>query len=277
MKIYPCSSLNINFKANYSKEKKDSIYHFAYDCSGEKIRSAIRAHMYPQLLFSPDPYDEITDTASTIEDVFIPNMEYIGAGSYKGASLFRYPAYLDLLKNSGISTVVDLAGSDGLKNICMQKNINYYRYYVPLDYWAKPIFTEDEQLFNKKRYELYEKSLTNEEFISQMQNYKTEINLERKAFVDEFIDFTDIMNRGALYIGCDLGEYRTPNILALNAYFNPKWQGLKAEPTTEFVKERIKNMYNNLTNQDKSRLGFTEAFDKNLAKKLKDGIVSPVF
>ena len=275
MKISALNSFNINFRANFSQEENDSVHHMADDYGGQKIRGAIRAHIYPQFLFMNDPYDEyMPECAASIDDVFIPNIENIGAGSYKGASLFRNPEYLDLLKKSNIKTIVDLAGFNKLRDACEQKNINYYRYYIPLDYWSKPIFITNEELFGKKENELYKQALNKQEFLAQMQDYKQKTESERKAFMDEFIDFTNVMNEGSLYIGCDLGEFRTPNVLALNTYFNPKWQGDKIEPTTEFIRECIKNMYNNLSAEDKNRLGFTEEFDENLRTKLnikKDG------
>ena len=269
MKISSLNFANINFKANYNHDENDSIYQVADDLSGQKVRSAIRAHIYPQFLFMDDPYDEyVPECATSIDDVFIPNIENIGVGSYKGASLFRNPEYLDLLLRSNIKTVVDLAGFDSLKDACNQKNINYYRYYIPLDFWSKSIFTTDAELMYKKEDELYKKALNKQEFLSQMQDYKQKTDSERKAFIDEFVDFTNVMNEGSLYIGCDLGEFRTPNVLALNTYFNPKWQGDKIEPTTEFIRECIKNMYNNLSAEDKNRLGFTKEFEEHLRKKL---------
>lgn len=274
MKITPLQTFNMNFTSGQYHSNNNVKIHIADDISGAKTRSAIRTHIYPQLLYEEDSYDEIPDYAVSIEDVYIPNMENIGAGSYKGASLFRNPEYINLLKQSNITMVVDLAGFDKLKNACREHDMEYYRYYVPLNYWTNPIFIENQTLFDKYEKELYNQSLTKNEFLCKMKDYKEKIRAERNDFMDEFIKFTHKMNQGSLYIGCDLGEFRTPNVLALNAYFNPNWTGHKSEPTTPFIKECMQNMYRNLTENDKQRLGFTKEYDEHLKEKLgikKDG------
>lgn len=83
-----------------------------------------------------------------------------------------------------------------------------------------------------------------------------------------FIDLIDVINKDSFYIGCEFGEYRTPNILALNTFFNPHWKGKKVYPTSEFVYTKLKNMYNNLTPEDKVKLGFNKGFEENLKVEL---------
>lgn len=262
MKIASLNPYNLTFKSNNC----DDYLSMGDDLYGAKLRSVLRNHIYPQLLFEEE--NTMPDYAHSIEDVYIPNMENIGSGSYRGASLFRNSKCLDLLVNSDISTVIDLAGFDKLKHACEDKNLKYYRYYVPLDYWMNPIFADDKDLLDKKESELYTKSLNKKEFLSRLENYKFDVTSKRKLFIDEFADFVDVVNSGPFYIGCDLGEFRTPNVLALNSYFNPKWNGDKMEPTTEFVRECIKNMYKNLTDEDKKRLGIDSDYDKKLREKL---------
>lgn len=243
--------------------------HFADDTACAIVRAKIRDHIYSRIIpnYGLDN-DSTYFGAETLDDVFIPNLRKIGHDVYRGASLAKKIKYLDLLKKSGVDTVIDLEGFSNLKEACKEKNINYYNYKVGNDYWTNPIFEDENFLINNKRKQLYNKSLTYVEFEDELNRYKTQIQTERKEFMEKFIDFINVMKQGHLYIGCEFGEYRTPNILALNTYFNPNRTYADTYPTNQFFLQAIKNMYKNLTANDKLRLGFTEEYDKNLREKL---------
>ncbi len=269
MKILP---LKFSFSfTSYATNKYtccDDDWGTADDIDSAKLRDALRERMYSQFL-TYDNYDKkVPDYAKTLDDVYILNLQNIGANSYKGATLANNIDYLDLLKHSNVSTVIDLAAFNNLRAECKQRNIGYYRYTVTPDFWANPIFADNQSLLCEKICELQEKALTKEEFSSELDKFKTKIMKERADFMKNFEELLSVMSQGNFYISCELGENRTPNILALNTYFNPNWHGDKIQPTRGFVKNCIKNMYNNLTVEDKAKLGFTEEFEDELRENL---------
>lgn len=269
---------SLNFpKVNFTSQnefydicmEEEEVNSVADDWSGAKIRDAIRNHLYPQFIFDDNSSRKVSSSVMSIDDVFVPNLQNIGEGSYRGASLSRNTQYLDLLAKSGVKTVVDLVGFKKLQEACIEKGLNYYKYEVPYDYWLNPIFADDRELLTKRTLELSREGLTKPEFDAQIEYYKNRIKLDRAEFMDKFIGLIDTLKGGSFYIGCDLGESRTPNLLAMNSYFNPEWHGDKILPTNEFVYGLMKNMYKNMTDVDKQRLGFTEDYDKMLKKEFK--------
>ncbi len=274
MKILALNSFktnSLNFKSNeynnkYSFSDYDDDWYAADDIEGAKLRDAIRASMYGQLLISDR---KLPDYAETLDDVYILNLQNIGSNSYKGATLANNVEYLDLLDNSNIYTVIDLAGFDNLQTECKKRNINYFSYPIKPDFWSNPIFIDDNVLLDKKICELQKKSLTQEKIAPEIDRFKAEVKAARADFLKDFETLLNVISKGNFYISCELGEDRTPNILALSTYFNPGWKGDKIEPTRNSVRNCIKNMYNNLTEDDKLKLGFTEEFENELKEKLQ--------
>ena len=252
----------------------NQVHNFTQDddecCSHDaKIRDAIRAHMYTQFL--PAYGQEVGRSnryAETLDDVFIPNLQKIGQNSYRGSTLAKNLQYLELLRKSNVHTVIDLVGYFGLESACKSNGVDYLRYPVSADYWANPIFMTDSELSENKEKELSKLGLSQDEFNKAMKKHEFSVIYERSVFMKNFIDLIDVINKDSFYIGCEFGEYRTPNILALNTFFNPHWKGKKVYPTSEFVYTKLKNMYNNLTPEDKVKLGFNKGFEENLKVEL---------
>ena len=252
----------------------NQVHNFTQDddecCSHDaKIRDAIRAHMYAQFL--PAYGQEVGRSnryAETLDDVFIPNLQKIGQNSYRGSTLAKNLQYLELLRKSNVHTVIDLVGYFGLESACKSNGVDYLRYPVSADYWANPIFMTDSELRENKEKELSKLGLSQDEFNKAMKKHEFSVIYERSVFMKNFIDLIDVINKDSFYIGCEFGEYRTPNILALNTFFNPHWKGKKVYPTSEFVYTKLKNMYNNLTPEDKVKLGFNKGFEENLKVEL---------
>lgn len=277
MRILPILDRLIFFT---SQRKLDDLYvdnhvhNFTQDddecCSHDaKIRDAIRAHMYSQFL--PAYGSEVGRSnkyAETLDDVYIPNLQKIGQNSYRGSTLAKNLQYLELLRKSNMNTVIDLVGYYDLENACKLKGIDYLRYPVSADFWANPIFRTDYDLKEEKFRELSKLGLSQQEFDSAMSKHDISVEYERHIFMKKFFKLIDVINKDGFYISCEYGEYRTPNILSLNTFFNPRWTGRKIYPTSEFVYEKFRNMSHNLTLDDKIRLGFNNGFEENLKIEL---------
>lgn len=272
MKVAILNLRKINFtsrdKCHKDFSEQEDLGDFADNWEGSKIREAIRNHMYPQFILDDNSSKKLPSYITSIEDVFVPNLQSLGQGSYRGASMSRNTQYLELLAKNGVNTIIDLVGFRKLQEACEEKNLKYYKYEVPFDYWSNPIFISNTELIANKKIELAKYNLTKTEFDEQLDYYKKKVKRKRAEFMEKFVGLTNIINKGHFYIGCELGEYRTPNILALNSYFNPNWQGQKMLPTDDFIYILMKNMYKNMTEFDKQKLGFTDKFEQNLRKKL---------
>lgn len=242
----------INFTSVNLEDFNDELKHFGDDyLGGQAIREALRSRMLTNII--PDYKSNVYDTA-TIDDVYISNLVNIGNDSYKGATISKNLEYLDVLKNSGINTVIDLQGYDKLEKACQEKNLDYFVYKVEDDYWQNPIFHSDDELIKKKTKELSELSLTKADFDKFLEQYKEKIQNERQEFLQGFAKLIKKMNEGHFYISCEFGEYRTPNILALNTMFNPNWSGKKTVLNNNYLSDFFNNMYKNLTEKDKIML-----------------------
>lgn len=210
--------------------------------------------------------------ATSIEDANIPNLQKLNSNCYRGASLLKHLECFQLLKKSGIDTVIDLVGYERLKSICEDNNINYFAYIIDDEFWANPIFKTDENLLHDKRLSLTKQGLNVNEYNTELEKYKEYITRERNRFMDKFLAFINTVNMKDFYIGCECGEFRTPNVLALNTFFNPEWDGERTFPAMMFLYEKIENMFVNLTPAYKKRLGFNaehEAFIKETLHKFR--------
>lgn len=278
MKILPLLvNNNIRFTSDYkydNLEEDNNVHNFLIDeeenySHDSYVRDAIRAHMYSQFLPNYGLGTGRSNAyASSIEDVYIQNLQKLDTSCYRGASLSKNLQYIPLLVKSKVYNVIDLVGYYDLEHKCKEYNIDYLRYPVSADYWANPIFRTDAELLTEKKEKLAKLGLSKAEYDKEISLYKRDIDYERKLFMKNFLTLIDTINKNNFYIGCEFGEYRTPNILALNTYFNPHWKGKKTYPTSEFVYTKMKNMYLNLTAEDKIRLGFTKGFEENLKIEL---------
>lgn len=241
-------------------EEENNVHSFIqYEDADSLWREKMRAHMLEGFMGTGvEESDCIVRYAGCLEDTNIPNLQNIAPGCYRGASLAKFPNYFHLLNASGVENVIDLVADEKLKNLCAENNINYYSYPVEFEYWGNSIFKTDAELLEGKKQELNKKGAQLTEYMMELEQFINYINYERENFIKKFIDLTKVINKKSFYICCEQGEYRTPNILALNTFFNPQWSGKCIYPTNPFIYEKFIKMYENLTANNKKILGFTE-------------------
>lgn len=245
------------------------------DYYGANIRNYLRAKIYSQIM----PTSEFDDgfynyLPEIIDDVYIPNCQKLGERMYRGSSLSKNLQFVPLLPKSGVSTVIDLQGFDALKEACKENHVDYFHYKVDFDYFDNPIFKTEKDIQENFNNNSYNKGLSAVKYNEELEKNNIYVENKRRKFVEDFTELINVINDGGFYIGCEFGEMRTSNILALNSYFNPKWSGKITHPQNEFVLKSMRNMYNNLSDIDKVHLGFTEEFETELKEKLgieKDG------
>ncbi len=276
MRIYPITKCNINFLSkshdvycdNLEKENNSRSF-IQYEDAESLTREKLRAHIIGRYLTTYDSeLNSIGKYANSIEDANILNLQKLAPRCYRGASLAKYQSCFQLLRLSGIETIIDLASSESLKISCEENGINYYPYNVDSRYWAHPIFKTDEDLLDEKKETLSKENLSSCEYQTKLENFKKEIRKERNDFVIKFSKLIDVINEGGFYICCEMGEYRTPNILSLNTFFNPQWKGRNIYPAESCFFRQIENMYHNLTAENKALLRFTESHEAFLKEQL---------
>lgn len=276
MNISPVNMYSYNpvfksYREGYEYDEEFGIYvkkneDFYLDNSfGQNLRDYMRNSMYERA--GLEIKHQSTEAANSIEDVFIPNFKKLANGSYRGASLKDFPAYVELLARSGVETVVDLHGFIALAKACHENNLNYVKMDMRNDFWTNPMCKTNKELIDKKRVFLNYLGLTSKEYEQELINYESQIDEERRAFMQKIIDAIKVMNDGKFYIGCELGDYRTSNFLALNYYFNPKWGSEKIE-TEPYITDKCRNIYDNMTQDEKDQLGITESYEAIVEERL---------
>ena len=212
---------------------------------------------------------EVPKYADSIEDISIPNFYKLPNNSYRGATLAGRDNAIELLAKTGIETMIDLEGYYSLEKLCKKHNLEYIKIPMNAGFWKNPIFENREILLNEKK-ELITAigGLTKEEYSNEVRKYADKLDMQSRSFVNEFKKLINTVNKGNYYISCQLGDYRTPNMLALISLFNPQWIGEPVEPCNATVYKRALNMYNNLTPEDLEVLGITPEFYKKLGATL---------
>lgn len=270
MNIQPINLINFTptFKSLHAErdfEDIDTEETFAQQY-GDDVREALRNRIYERAGIIIPEYTP--EDAKTIEDAKINNFGRLPNNSYRGASLANRPKCVELLANSGIHTVIDLDGSAIYESNCKKNNIEYHFIDLRNGFWTNPMFRSHDVIMEKYGEQISKFGFEKKDYDEYMASYKDTIKKDCREFMDKFIEISDIMSRGNLYVGCELGDYRTSNFLALQYYFNPSWTGPKIK-TEPYIFEFCQNMYLNLTPEDKTALGFTEKYDKKLRQELK--------
>ena len=76
------------------------------------------------------------------------------------------------------------------------------------------------------------------------------------------------MQKDNVYLGCACGTYRTDLAVLLNSLFNPKANYNCNFPINKEHLKPIENLFNNLTPNDKLKLGWTKDYEKIFISKL---------
>ena len=198
-----------------------------------------------------------------IKNLNIKNLRLINSNSVRGECLVgKRPYVLRELKESGITTVIDLRSEGG-------ENSKYARYCRAngLDYYNVKIKDSDtmfQPMCNQKA-------------------SRAEFYVQRENFTKQLKTFFKLQDEGHFYMGCLLGMHRTDLAVTTNYLLNPNepqsipiLSHMIDNKETNFLGQRIncvKNLYNNLTEENRSFLGLPENYSEILSNRIKKLIV----
>ena len=196
---------------------------------------------------------------------------------FRGSTLVDTPKALKTLKNAGIERVIDLVGYSGYGKSAREEGLEYYCPtfgYGSMRIWDEEAFDTKENLLSRET-----KYFRPIDFEKNKKHLELKLNSHEKQVrksVDRFVDYIETMQKGYYYIGCEYGTYKTDNYLLLNTVFNPKAKD-PFIPNTDLVKlDMMKDLYKNLTPEDKKRMGWTKEFDENVPKRLDTAIQAQI-
>lgn len=257
MKISAINS-GINFKSNDG-------FVFGYDDSvSQNRRNQIREHYQTYSMPYQNIYEKegrlgeyalnnligelakkpkVTDYKS-IMNLPAYNIRPISPNSYRGSTLADAPERcLHTLKQSGIDTVIDLVGYWNYEEKVKDAGMNYL--YFPINQGVRHTVWDRAALQDNKN------------------------DIETREFIEDFINYIQTMQKGYVYIGCEFGKYQTDDALLLNNAFNPKAKRPLNIYNAPFKLDLMRNLYNNLTEDDKKRMGWDKEFDENFLPRIQ--------
>lgn len=241
-----------------TSEEQDAS--FSCENSETLVRDLLRASIYSKSTLgfnkTPDDYDDIEQWEYQRRSANPAPVKNIGNSSYRGESLVYAPQRVPILKSKGVDKIIDLAHMKGLRELCGKYGVDYIEADFLDDYYDNPAF------ITKSQYERVQNIRNKYNPNSGMKDY----DVEARKFINEFIDFTKIMNDGHFYIACNHGNTRTGFALLLNETFNPKCKLTTNSEISDV--EMLRNFYTKLTPFDKGNLGFTPEFENKLREKL---------
>ena len=238
MKIQP---IQYNFYPTFKGYKDDGIIGYDDAISKEK-RDYIRRHYYGWLM----PYRNILDNEHRLTDYQIKiiikyleknhEMKKIEGSNniYRGQTLVEKPDYLEVIKQKGIKTIVDLVGyGKTYENAAKNAGLDYFVFNIYKNWWDVSDITP--------------------------------------KIKDKLVQFFKKMQEGNIYIGCQHGSNDTDVAFILNDFFNPVLEGkakTKIKPNDSDFPVKLNTIYDLLTKEDKKLLGWTKEFESRVLKKL---------
>ena len=181
-------------------------------------------------------------------------------GVYSGSQSHE-PENYNIMRKAGIKTVVDLLGSPIFEKNIKQADLKYFAFPTGQgDFFKKhPVFKNKQAYIQRIQHD-YGQFKNQENLENFLQIQSVFYDKQVREFIDMLIEYIDIVNNGEVYIGCAYATRNTNDALVLNNLFNPKTQLLGGIPA-EYKKPYFIALYDNLTIEDKEKLGITPKFE----------------
>ena len=99
---------------------------------------------------------------------------------------------------------------------------------------------------------------------------------DKRKFLNKFVKFINKMQEGYAYIGCDYGTYKTDQAVMLNSFFNPKANRHPVVVRHNFMIDKMRILYENLTSADKLNMKGDAEGEKQFLSMLKRAKSYPI-
>ena len=182
---------------------------------------------------------------------------------WRGSTLVKAPKEsFDILKAANVDTIIDLYNYFPLQKKCDENKLNYHSLQAPDEsFFSLPVFQNQElYIYEQMRFSCNSKS-TKEDFIDHYEH-------SSRYFIDQMVPIVQSLQKGNCYICCQFGTGLTSKCLELFTLFDPQ-RYTQIDNITESKKIAFVNLYNNLTEEDKSKMGWTKEFDENFVSHLE--------
>ena len=195
-----------------------------------------------------------------------------GTQSYRGGTACLNDRVCSILKKGGIKRIVCLCPY-GLhrNNACKEYELETMEYSMKR-WYQRPEFASREMVIEEadwkfNTYGPQEPYKTKEEARKYYLDYYEQ---SKREGINDFIKFINFMQKDNVYIGCECGTYDTDRALMLNDFFNPKAQNTPRAGcfADDVYLNAMIRLYNNLTPEDKAKLGWDEEFEKTFKDKI---------
>ena len=197
------------------------------------------------------------------------NLETLGnTNSARGAMVKGYELEkLSMLKDAGIRRIVSLMQCSELEKACKNLGLEYLYF----DMNSNAPCMEDKQAIEQKSRLFWENiaNIKDNEELERRVNYDIgSWRQKAEESIEKLIEFLQFMQKGNVYIGCACGTYRTDFAVMLNKLFSPL-----ADYTCEMTDclsnvGAIKNLFKNLTEAHKLKMGWSKSFEKQFLSRL---------
>lgn len=166
---------------------------------------------------------------------------------YRGQSLmYSSDADIKSLKDAGFKQVIDFAGFGNEYKLRVEKaGMDFSDFYME-NFWDDGVFGKSNSPDCKRN------------------------------FINKFVEFINKMQEGYAYIGCDFGTYKTDEAVMLNSFFNPKANRHSVVVRHDFMIDKMRILYENLTSADKLKMKWDAEWEKNFFSMLKRAKSYPI-
>ena len=164
-----------------------------------------------------------------------------------------------------------MVGFSGYEESCKKAGLKYLYFNIGDMYgdyiWDNEAFTDKKHYVQKNRYYSTEEPINSLELTNILGK---EYDLKVREFVDELVNLVQVAQKGYYYIGCEFGTYKTDDALALIIALNPQQADETLYISDLFKIDGMRNLYKNLTSEDKKKMGWTKEFDENFLPRLQE-------
>jgi len=199
----------------------------------------------------------------------IPALKKVEDTIYRGAALSEEK--VNRVNEAGIKRLIEIGLNGGSQNTCEKLGMDYlHSPYMNDEYYAalnpKKYVESEARSYARDVLQYKEKDI--EKYVKdEMKDWQR----RSRGFIDPFVRFIQMMQKGNVYLGCVNGVDDTSAILTADYLFNPKMQHSipRRGISSDSIIDAAEGLYLNLTKDDKLKMGWTKAFDKEFLPKVE--------